>query len=552
MAYLTHGYVLAPEDRGMTMRFPISKRRRNLWKKRVKDFWLDFSHNLIGIVGLVMLAVYVFVAVFAPYIAPYSSESVRVSAPLQADKYAVPSWIGIFSPGLSDLPPQTTHTSNWTVQEPPASITWQKDASGELTLCYNASKTGSTETVSFNANSTFDYPWTPMDFFSLRLAWEAEPDTVKVYEKWISTLNMTIFKHLGGSMAYMLKINLVTPNNESYPIWDQNWYQYKSITAGKNQPKPAFWTNNISSVIVMPSSVGTFPLKLGYLLHESVALNHDIFSSKGLYTLQLQITFKPGEIDGEQVALENATGRLTFSNVDFIIWGLRWGVLGTDGLGHDVFSQIIYGAAISLTIGIAAAVIGTSIGLVVGVTAGYLGATVDEVLMRTVDILLCLPLLPILLVLIAIFGYSTWYIILIIAVFGWQGLSRLVRSSVLSIRETAFIESALSSGASKAYIITKHILPNVLPIALVSMVLAVPGAIILEAALSFLGMGDPTSPTWGKMLHFARVTGGFRPMHMAWWAVFPPGLAITFLCLAFVFMGHAVDEIVNPRLRRRR
>jgi len=533
------------------MPFRISEQKRKLWIKRAKDFWLDYSHNLTGIAGIAILVLFICIAVFAPFIAPLRQDSVRLVSSWQADKYAVPEWLGIFSREKADWPVTTVYArpSDWTVQEPvPASITWDRTINA-MTFHYNASESGSNEPVSVHIMSTFDYPYKPMRRFALKFSWKGTPDEVVTVTEWNRILKRWMKVGETGSMAYMIELTLITPNGTSYAIWDQNWWKANIYDP---RAEPAFWTGNISRSVTMPSNMGPLAEKLGYMVYDPVQATMDMFSSKGLYTLDTRITFKPGEIEGVEVPLQNATGSVTFSPNELKVWGRRWGLLGTDGYGHDVFSQLIYGAAISLTIGISAAVIGTVAGLLVGIVAGYLGGMIDETLMRIVDILLCLPILPILIVLIAVFGYSTYYIILIIAVFGWQGLSRLVRSQVLSIRETAFIESAKASGASKSHIILRHIFPNVLPIALTRLVLAVPGAIILEAALSFIGMGDPTAPTWGKMLYFARVTGGFSSLHLAWWDVFPPGFAITFLCLAFVFMGHAVDEIVNPRLRRRR
>lgn len=197
-----------------------------------------------------------------------------------------------------------------------------------------------------------------------------------------------------------------------------------------------------------------------------------------------------------------------------------------------------------------AAAIGTSIGVLVGIVAGYVGGAVDETLMRIVDILLCLPGLPLLLTLVKLFGKNVFYVIIFIALFGWLGLARTIRSQILSIREAAFVECAVASGASRPYIMRKHLLPNIIPIALASLVLSVPGGILAEASLSFLGFGDPRVPTWGKMLNYAFGHGAFE--NFAWWWAIPPGIAITLVCLAFVFMGFAIDEIVNPRLRRRR
>ncbi len=241
---------------------------------------------------------------------------------------------------------------------------------------------------------------------------------------------------------------------------------------------------------------------------------------------------------------------MNFKDVKFVMLGLVHGILGTDDIGADLWSQLVYGARISLFIGLLAALVGTSIGAVVGVVAGYAGGVVDEILMRLVDILLVLPFLPLLLTLVFLYGKNIYYLILFIAIFGWQGLARAIRSQVLSLRETAFVECAKAAGGSKFYIMRKHLLPNVFPLIFPSLVLSIPGAILFEASLSFLGFGDPRVPTWGKMLQYAFLGEGFS--RLAWWWILPPGLAITTLSLAFVFMGHAFDEIVNPRLRRRK
>jgi len=532
------------------MKLGISKHTRKIWAKRIKGFWLDFSHNTIGIVGLIILIAFIFVAAFQSFVATCPPEAVFYRSPRQADEYAMPEWVGILSPTLADLPPQTVYMLNWTEQNsPPPGINATMGTTGQLIFRYNASEGGSAEPVSVYLNTSFNYLYAPMRIFTVKFDWTGSPDQVTEIKVWNKYLRFWEVKGATGSMNYMLKLNLITPNGTSYPIWDQNWYTNSTFDP---HTKPAFWSKKYNGYLEMHSNIGELAVKLGYGVSQPVKMAQDIFSSKGLYTLQMEITFKPGELEGITVPLENATGTVSLSNVKFTVWGLRYGILGTDGLGHDCWSQLVYGSRISLLIGIAAAVISTFMGILVGITSGYLGGAVDESLMRLVDILLCLPMLPILLVLIAIGGYSTFWVIVIIAVFGWQGLSRLIRSTVLSLREMTYVESAFSSGASKTYVMFRHILPNIIPIATTNLVLQVPGAIILEATLSFLGMGDPTSPTWGKMLYFARETGGFQPTHMAWWDVFPPGLAITFLCLSFVFIGHAVDEIVNPRLRRRR
>jgi len=528
------------------LRNVISEATRKTWERRIKGFWLEFSHNRIGLVGLAMLIFFLIVATFAPLIAPYSVSDVSVASPWHADAYAMPDWITIL-PQFRDLPPQQRIRLDWAIeQQPPSSINVTKTAD-MLVLRYNASKTGSYEPVTVHFNTSFNYPYLPMKLWTLEFAWWASPD--HVVWTWKETPWGWIKGPQTGSMNYMIKIDLITPNGTSYLIWDQNWWEGKNPVT---QIPPAFWNSNSSGIVSMFASLGVLATRQGYIFSDFEKMVSDMFSTKGLYTLRLGIVVKPGEIEGSLVALEDATGEVRVGTGTFIIWGRKFGLLGTDYYGHDVFSQIIHGSTISIIIGVTSALSATLLGVLIGVTAGYLGGWVDEGLMRMVDILICLPLLPVLLVFVAVFGYNVYWLVVLIAIFGWQGLSRVIRSQALSLREMAFVESAISSGATKRYIILRHIVPNVLPTALTAMVLSVPGAIILEAAISFIGMGDPLAPTWGKILYFAQQTQAFTSAVMAWWVVIPPGLAITFLCLTFVFIGHAVDEIVNPKLRRRR
>jgi len=525
----------------------IGKATRTVWKRRIKNFWMDFSHNKIGILGLGLLSLFIFTAIFAPYIAPYSEKEVFHTSPRQTDRFAYPEWIGLFVPSLADLPPQTEYTLNWSVAEPvPAGVNLTR-IGNNVVLYYNASKSGSDQPISVTLNSSFNYPYQPMRIFTVSFPWSATPDKVVTFWKknvlgWLVKVGET------GSMSYIIQLYLVTPNGTKFDLWDQNWNKYRSIDP---LAKPAFWSSASEGRVEFTSDLAALAQKLGFKPEDARQLPYKMFVQKGIYNLELNVILKPGSLD-EEVELKDATGNVTIGTGKFIVWGRRFGILGSDGKGHDVFSQLVYGSGISLAIGLTAALISTTFGLLVGVTAGYVGGTVDEALMRIVDVLLCLPLLPVLLVLIRLLGYNVYYIVLIIAIFGWQGLARVIRSQTLSIRETAFVESAIAAGSSKRHLIARHIVPNVIPAAFTSLILMVPGAIILEAALSFIGMGDPFAPTWGKMLELARLDQAYSPVNLAWWDILPPGLAITFLCLSFVFIGHAVDEIVNPKLRRRR
>ena len=530
----------------------ISKSTRAVWKRRIKGFWIDFSHNKIGLLGVILLLLFIFTAIFAPFIATSSSKEVFQYAPRQADRFAYPEWIGLIMPNLADLPTQQKLVLNWSISQLPAGVD-PKIINNSIVLYYNASLSGTDQPISVVLNSSFNYPYQPMRIFSVTIPWSATPDTVLTIWK-TNVLGWQIKVGETGSMAYMVKLSLINPNGTRYEIWDQNWNKYAISNASA---PPAFWSSIAGGKIDFTSDLAVLAQKLGFRPEDARQLPYKLMAQKGLYTLALTVTLKPGSLVDEQgnvleVPLENATGNVALGIGSFTIWGRRWGILGTDGKGHDVYSQLVYGSGISLIIGLSAALLSTVFGILVGVASGYLGGGVDEVLMRTVDVLLCLPILPMLLVLIRLLGYSVYWIVLIIALFGWQGLARVARSQTLSIRETAYVESAVASGSSKGHIMAKHIIPNVFPAAITSFILAVPGAIILEAALSFIGMGDPLSPTWGKMLEFARLDQAYSPVNVAWWDILPPGIAITLLCLSFVFIGHAVDEIMNPRLRRRR
>jgi len=185
-------------------------------------------------------------------------------------------------------------------------------------------------------------------------------------------------------------------------------------------------------------------------------------------------------------------------------------ILGTNDIGQDIFSELIYGTRVSLTIGFAAAFFTVIIGTIIGVVSGFLGGSVDEVLMRFTDVVMILPSIPLMILLMAIFGKQSFMImILILSIMGWTGTARLVRSSTLSIKERIYVEAARAIGAGDGHIITKHILPNVSPLIVATMIYAVAGAMMSEAGLAFLGLGDPSTKSWGMILHYAQTSGGW-------------------------------------------
>ncbi len=224
-------------------------------------------------------------------------------------------------------------------------------------------------------------------------------------------------------------------------------------------------------------------------------------------------------------------------------------LLGTDFRGGDILTQLFWGTQVAFIVGVFAAAFAVGLGTFVGLIAGYYGKLVDTLLMRTTDVFLVLPFLPIVFVVAAIFQHpSIWVIILVLGIVGWPGIARVIRAQTLSLRERPFVDAARVSGGSDFRIIFYHIAPNVLPFSFLFMTLGVAGAIVTEAFLSFLGLGDATVISWGGMLSTVLTFGGALS---AWWWLVPPGLAITFVSLGFYLLGRGFDEIVNPRLRRR-
>jgi peptide/nickel transport system permease protein len=228
----------------------------------------------------------------------------------------------------------------------------------------------------------------------------------------------------------------------------------------------------------------------------------------------------------------------------------EFGPLGTDHLGRSVWTQFVWGSRISLLIGLTATVLAMVIGTVVGVVAGFFAGRIGAVLMRPTEWFLVIPFLPLALALAAVLGPSVENIILVIGITSWPSTARLVRAQVLTVKERLYVDRSRALGASNSHLMGRHVMPNIAPLILANTTLTVPIAILSETTLSFLGLGDPSRPSWGKMLEDGFAAGALS--QHAWWYFIPPGLGVMLVVLAFVLCGHALEEILDPRLREQR
>lgn len=254
-----------------------------------------------------------------------------------------------------------------------------------------------------------------------------------------------------------------------------------------------------------------------------------ILKDKGLPPVGLSV---------EQSTFDLATGNF----ITAVTPGTWKHPLGTDNDGADMLAMLVSGARISLQVGLLATGIAIFIGSVIGVFSAYMGGWIDNVLMRIVDIMLTFPFFLLLVFIVYIYGANLWIIIFVIGFTGWPGTARLVRSEALSLRTRDFILASKSLGASDARIVFRHLIPNVISLIIVISTLSIPGVIIAEAGLSFIGLGDPNKASWGRILN-----SGQNSLETAWWVAVEPGVMLFLTVLAFNFLGDGLRDAFDPR-----
>jgi len=484
--------------------------------------------NKRGVIGIATLIFFIFIALAAPLLTPY--DPLRIPKEMIASPIAIPSWIR-YLPGYGNISENLNPIENPSVSTNASLQQWEfttntsapyisleyssnegspDSGPGCIAMCVRRSDVAQEEKAKAVLAKEFIYPYLdpPSKWVGDIYVMVDAPQNTTIT---LADLNITVFINRAG--------------NETITLWSPDTGLRKQ---GGIYPIGSWITPSITGPKTYPKLIDS----------DILDQNKKVFSIPTNYTFRVEVLF------GENIS--NATVYIDDLNLE--LYGEAFGLLGTDKFGRDIFSQLLYGTRISILVGFLGALLSTAVGLLVGMISGYFGGIVDEIMMRITDTFLVIPELPLLLVLVAVIGPSLWIIILLIAFLGWMGFARIVRSQVLSLKERPFVDASRILGGSELYIIFSVLTPNVMNLVYVTLAMSAPAAIYSEAYLSFLGLYPFEVMTWGRMLHDALLApGGVQK----WWWVLPPGLCIAAIAISFIFIGYALDEVFNPKLRER-
>ncbi|WP_236609142.1 MULTISPECIES: ABC transporter permease [Mesotoga] len=458
-------------------------------RRSASDFWKEFRKVRSGMIGLIFLVVFICILIFEPIIVPYPEVNEKwrdITYWQDLPSSAPPSWINLFT------------SKKRAVSETIEKYTFSETLAGamriqEYVFEYDYSASVAPSDVVFHASGVGK----PTVVISIE-----RPDglSVDLYRKQLET-----------SPSQDARVSIDRSAQTSAMNFGKKYSPSEGVPLQTIKTTDVLFSKAQEGIFRNPEPlVGTYRLKV---------------------TLLLQ---KPDE---------------RIDNVFISIAGRVHGILGTDNSKRDIWSGVIAGVKWAMLIGLLTALVSVSIGVVYGVISAYVGGWKDSLMQRIFEIFISVPMLPVLIVMSAVFKPNIWVMIGIMCIFYWVGPVKTVRSMGLQIKEETYIEASRALGASNTRIIFKHMVPLLIPYAFASMALNVPGAIVVEATISLLGLGDATIVTWGQILQAAN-SGGAMLSGMWWWVV-PPGLAIAFMGMTFAFVGFAMDKILNPKLKTR-
>ncbi len=498
------------------------ERSIKLFKTKFHEIWLEFKRTKIGIVGLVMLGILVFMAVIPWFtLDPQTYEK----------WYMNPKW---------DLNPRLA---------PPEWINWFVDlkytpkevlmpVKTEPLYKYMAEKLGYPEPEALKPMfKGFVY------IFDYDYQWDIPTKDIVVIVQGINE-------------SVKIGIDVIRPPqpriNESDRYLENIIYKDYTPTT-KNEIRVFFDGLKESESILE---------KLKYTLISKYDTNASLTEISTTTVDPIQLLFSeagPGMSLGKTPPLKGlyefivkVEGNITTPpNVTMVIVGSCYGLLGTDKMGRDLFAGILWGTHIALLMGLTYAFAVTFLGLLYGTISGYFGGKIDSAMQRIVEIMYSIPAFAFVILLVYMFQtlygqVNIWIIIGVYIIFGWPYMSMVIRSMTMQIKAQPYIEAAKAVGATTKRILFRHVMPQMIPYAFAMMVLTIPNAIMIEAALNVLGLGNPWIPSWGRILASAIDEGTIT----AWWWYVPPGLMIAFTGITFVFIGNALEITLNPRLKR--
>ena len=494
----------------------------------INKFLNEYKRSKLGLVGIAIIVFFVLLAISAPLL----TDKNPITDQNLASPYSIPVWARSL-PQYSNYPVDSELLSGAALATPTDIEQWHIDASGQAS--FSPGQNGII--AKFSPNSTrgqkgtveltqsIDYPWTYPCSFNARI-------TIVPLDRTLSSNDLSVDIYLtdpAGTVFHILGPSVYADPGDSIEYF-ASFPQGQPATLIADPVNP--YVNILATGSPEVLNMGACGLPQG--------------------------VFRPGTMKAEFAVTSKVPASISLTNAELNVQGRAYGWLGTDELGRDIWSQFVYGARTSLIVGLVAALMSVVIGTVVGLTSGFKGGLVDEGLMRFNDFLLVIPFLPFILVILIIMELShavAWantelIIIILLGVLSWNGIARVIRSQVITVKERQFVEASRALGGSDRHIIYKHILPNVMGLVYANLALTVPGAILTEAALSFLGFGDPSVVSWGTVVS-ASAFATTSSLGFAWWWFLPPGLAIALLSTSFVLVGFSLDSILNPKLRRR-